>query len=215
MGQAQPPQDKTITIWIAKDKMRRDQGDTSSIAKLDNDKLVVYRLNHSKKTYTELSVGSSDLQGAASAMAGDLKLKVTATNESKKIGNWNCKKYLQTMEMGITPITSEIWASEDIKIPYYEFYEKVSATMMAQQPQTKVPVAAILEETKKIKGVPVLTTTTMTVMKNIQVNTSRELLEVKEETAPAGTFDLPEGYTKQAISQDPGMSTMPGQSKPQ
>jgi len=32
------------------------------------------------------------------------------------------------------PMTSEVWASEDIKIPYYELYEKLSTAMMAHHP---------------------------------------------------------------------------------
>jgi hypothetical protein len=214
MGQAQPPQDKTATIWIAKDKMRRDQGDTSSIAKLEDNRVLIYHLNHQKKTYTELSLGSNDLQDTATAMVGDLKVKVVPTDESKKIGNWNCKKYLQEMDMGMMPITSEIWASEDIKIPYYDFYEKVSAAMTAQQPGMKMPMTAMQEEMKKIKGVPVLTITNMTIMQNTPVKSSRELLEIKEDTAPAGTFDIPQGYTKQAMPQNAGERMMPGKQKP-
>jgi hypothetical protein len=214
MGQVQPPQDKTATTWIAKDKMRRDQGDTSSIAKLENEKVLIYHLSHQKKTYTELSLGSRDLQDTASAMAGDIKVKVVPTDETKKIGNWNCRKYLQEMDMGMMPVTSEVWASEDIKIPYYDFYERVTAAMMAQQPGMKMPMDTMLEEMKKIKGVPVLTVTNMTIMQNTTVKSSRELLEVKEDTAPAGTYDIPQGYTKQAMPQNAGERMMPGKQKP-
>jgi hypothetical protein len=214
MGQAQPPQDKTATIWIAKDKMRRDQGDTSSIAKLEKDRVLIYHLNHQKKSYTELSLGSNDLQDTAASMAGDLKVKVVATDESRKIGNWNCRKYLQEMDMGMMPITSEIWASEDIKVPYFDFYERVSTAMMAQQPGMKMPMEGMQEEMKKIKGVPVLTVTNMTIMKNTTVKSSRELLEIKEDTAPPGTFDIPQGYTKQAMPQNAGERMMPGKQKP-
>jgi hypothetical protein len=215
MGQSQPPEDKTATVWIVKDKMRRDQGDMSTIAKLENDKVVVFHLNHPQKTYMELSMGSDDLQDLASAIGGDMKVKITPTNESKKIGNWNCKKYLQEMDMGMMPMRSEVWASEDIKIPYQDFYERLSMAMMAQQPGMTVPMETMQEEMAKIKGVPVLTTTSMTVMKGTTVKSSRELLEIKEGTAPAGIFDIPQGYTKQAMPQAPGKRKMPGKQKPQ
>jgi hypothetical protein len=215
MGQAQPPDDKTATIWIAKDKMRRDQGDMSTIAKLVNDKVVVFHLNHPKKTYMELSMGSADLQEMASAIGGDIKVKITPTNESKKIGNWNCKKYIQEMDMGMMPMRSEIWASEDIKIPYQDFYERLSVAMAAQQPGMTMPMEAMQEEMHKIKGVPVLTSSSMTVMKNTTVKSSRELLEIKEDTAPAGIFDIPEGYSKQEMPQAPGKRKMPGKQKTQ
>jgi hypothetical protein len=215
MGHAQPPQDQTVTTWIAKDKMRKDQGDMSTIARLDNDKVVIFHINHPKKTYMELSMGSDDLQGMASAMGGDIKVKVTPTNETKKIGNWNCRKYLQDMDMGMMPMRSEVWASEDIKIPYQDFYERVSLTMGSQQPGMGAPMGAMQQEMKKIKGIPVLTVSSMTVMKDTVVKSSRELLEVKEDTAPAGIFDIPQGYTKQTLPQGLGDRKKPGKQKAQ
>jgi len=54
----------------------------------------------------------------------------------------------------------------------------------------KGSMQAMQEEMKKIRGVPVLTTTTTTMMKDVTMKSSRELLEIKEDTAPAGTFDV-------------------------
>lgn len=216
MGQAQPPQDKMSNVWISKDKMRMDHGEVSSIAQVVDEKVTIYHLNHANKTYTELVLGSNASQDAVSAMAGEMKVKVTPTSETKKIGNWNCKKYLQEMDMGMMPIKSEIWASEDIKMPYADFYEKLSAAMTAGQPGMGVSSKAMQEEMKKIKGVPVLTVTNMTMMKNVNVKSSRELLEIKEDTAPAGTFDIPAGYKRQVMMQDSSgrkMPKMPGKQK--
>lgn len=213
MGHAQPPQDKTATVWISRDKMRRDQGDTSSIAILEKDKLIIYHLNHPKKTYTELSLGPKDVHETASSMASDIKVKVVPTDETRKIGTWNCRKYLQEMDMGMMPMTSEIWATEDIKIPEIDFYERVSSAMAAPQPGMNMPTAGMQEEMKKIKGMPVLTLTTMTIMQNTTVKTSRELVEIKEDTAPPGAFDIPKGYTRQAMPHNAGERMMPGKQK--
>ncbi len=215
MGHAQPPQDTVATVWIAKDKMRRDQGEMSSIALVEKDKVVIYQINHPKKTYMELSLGSDAVQDMASAMAGEIKVKVTPTGEKKKIGQWNCTKYIQEMDMGMMPMTSEIWASEDIKIPFQEIYEKLSAAMTGQPPGSQKSMEAMQAEMKKIKGVPVLTVTTTTVMKDATMKSSRELLEVKEDTAPAGIFDLPEGYAKQTLPQGLGERKKPGKQKTQ
>ena len=214
MGHAQPPQDKISTTWVAQDKMRTDQGDSSTIAKLENGKMVVYHLNHSKKTYTLLSMGSDALQDLASGMGREINVKITPTGETKKIGNWNCMKYLQEMDMGMMPVASEIWASEDIKIPYKDFYEKSAMAMMPQQPGMKMSQQAMQEEMKKIKGVPVLTITSTTMMQNTTIKSSRELIEIKEDTAPAGIFDIPAGYTKQEMPQGLGERRMPGKQKP-
>ncbi len=215
MGQSQPPQDKTSTVWLTKDKMRTDHGDASTIAMVVDGKLVIYQINHVKKSYTEMVVGSDGTQQAIPGMPGEMKVKVTPTSETRKISNWNCRKYLQEMDMGMMPINSEIWASEDIKMPYADFYEKLSTTAVAGQPGMGMTSQAMTEEMKKIKGVPVLTITSMTMMKNVNMKTSRELLEIKEGTAPAGTFDLPSGYTKQASIQDFSGRKIPGKQKPQ
>ena len=87
MGQAQPAQDRTVTTWITQDKMRRDEGEMSSLAIVEKGKMVVYHINHPQKLYTEMSLGSDDIQELASGMSGEIKVKVTPTGESKKIGN--------------------------------------------------------------------------------------------------------------------------------
>jgi hypothetical protein len=48
------------------------------------------------------------------------------------------------MDMGMLS-TSEIWASEDIKIPYRDLYEKLSSANMAQQPGMKAAMQAMPE----------------------------------------------------------------------
>jgi len=212
MGQVQPPQDKIATIWISQDKIRIDQGNMVSIGKVENGSLVLYHIDHSKKTYTVLD--SEAMRNFASGMAGETKVKITPTGNSKTIGNWNCKKYLQEMDMGMMPMSSEIWASEDIKMPYKDLYEKFATAMMPQQPGMQASAQAMQEELKKIKGFPVLTTTTMTMMQNSTIKSSRELLEIKEDTAPAGTFDIPAGYVKQELPQGMSGQRMPGKQKP-
>jgi hypothetical protein len=211
MGQAQPARDSVATVWLAKDNMRRDQGETSIIAKIENGKVIITHLNHQKKTYTELPLG----QDGGAGMTGDVKVKVTPTGETKQIGKWKCRKYLQEMDVGMMPTSSEIWATEDIQMPYHEFYERLSSAVMSQQPGMKPPSEAFQEETKKIKGIPVLTITSTTMMKDVTIKSSRELVEIREDKAPAGTFEIPPGYARQEMPRDAGPKRMPGKPKPQ
>jgi hypothetical protein len=51
------------------------------------------------------------------------------------------------------------------------------------------------EEMKKIKGVPVLTTTSISMM-GATMSSITELIEFKEASAPKGTFSIPSGYKK-------------------
>ncbi|MGV8074738.1 MAG: DUF4412 domain-containing protein [Syntrophobacteraceae bacterium] len=209
MGQTQPAKDIISTTWISKDKMRRDQDESSSITTTVNGKLVVYQLNHTNKTYAELTTDLDGAEDPAMSMAGKMKVKITPTSETKKIGNWNCRKYIQEVDMGMMPMTTEIWASEDIKTPYADFYEKLASSMTGAQSSMGMMSKAMMEENKKIKGVPVLTVTNMTMMQNVNVKSSTELLEIKEITAPAGTFDIPSDYTKQDMMGGYGSHRMP------
>lgn len=214
MGQSQPPQDKTSTVWLTKDKMRTDHGDASTIAMVVDGKLVIYQINHVKKSYTEMVVGSDGTQQAIPGMPGEMKVKVTPTSETRKIGNWNCRKYLQEMDMGMMPMTSEVWASEEVKMPYTDFYEKLSLAMIPGQPGMGMASKAMMEEMKKVRGVPVLTVTNMTMMKNVTIKSSRELLEIREGTAPAGTFEIPAGYAKRASMTDFSGRKLPKKPQP-
>jgi hypothetical protein len=63
--------------------------------------------------------------------------------------------------------------------------------MMASQPGFD----KIIAEMKKIKGVVVSQTGTVSVMGN-DVTTTTQLLECEDKAAPAGTYELPAGYTK-------------------
>lgn len=214
MGQVQPPQDRVSTTWITSDKMRTDQGDSSTIAMVVDGKLVLYHLNHANKSYSELTVGSDGTVNTPPGMPGEMKVKVTPTSETRKIGNWNCRKYLQEMDMGMMPMTSEVWASEEVKMPYTDFYEKLSLAMIPGQPGMGMASKAMMEEMKKVRGVPVLTVTNMTMMKNVTIKSSRELLEIREGTAPAGTFEIPAGYAKRASMTDFSGRKLPKKPQP-
>jgi hypothetical protein len=210
MGQTQPASDEMFVTWMGKDKARLDHGeDTSIIVRLD--KKMIYMINHAEMKYGEMpfnetsdiltaAVSGSDLSDEEKAQAQKMmkgfasmmqpKVTVKETGEAQKIKNWNCKKYIMTMEMMGTKSTSEIWATEDIKIDY-ELYKTLGLSMMPKTPG----LDKMLEEMKKIKGLTVLSTGTTSVM-GTDVKSTQELLEVSEKSAPAGTYEVPEGYKK-------------------
>jgi hypothetical protein len=92
------------------------------------------------------------------------------------------------------PMSGEIWATEDLKMDY-DLYNKYMAAMMGKGGMFGDFMDQIVTEMKKIKGIPVLTITTMNMM-GTSIKTTQELIEYKEGTAPAGHFNLPGGYKK-------------------
>jgi hypothetical protein len=129
------------------------------------------------------------MEGFAEMMQPEVSIK--ETGETQKIKNWKCQKYIMTMKMMGTTTTSEVWATEDIKVDY-ELYLTLRLSMMPKSPG----LDKMLEEMKKIKGLTVLSTGTMSMM-GTDVKTTQELIEVSEKSAPAGTYEVPEGYKKE------------------
>mgnify|MGYP000861573871 FL=1 len=213
MGQTQPPRDTTQSIWMTEDKARSDGDKQSIIMRLDTG--MVYFLDHTQKAYQEMPMDASriaDQMGNDRRMSREdranmgrmaqnmmkMNVTVTETGEKRRIGDWNCRKYLQTVEMFMGPSNSEVWATEDIKVDQ-NLYARFSGALLGSNPGAKDNMDAIIREMKKIKGVPVLTTTTATMMKST-VKSTMELLEFKEGRAPAGIFEIPSGYTKRDMA---------------
>ncbi|MFB0564630.1 MAG: DUF4412 domain-containing protein [Candidatus Aminicenantaceae bacterium] len=202
MGQTEPAKDETGGTWISKDKFREDNGEESSfIVRLDLKK--IYFINHQEKTYAEMSF-PVDLEKILAPEAiqrlqmMEITSKITPTSETRKIKNWNCKKYL--IELGISmmgmtmPMTQEIWASKDLGIDL-DLYKKFNKEVLAINPWTK----GLADEIQKIEGYPVLSSFSMKMM-GAEIKFQEEVVSVEKKDAPAGNYDIPEGYTKAAYN---------------
>ncbi len=197
MGQSQPAKDEEVMTWLAKDKMRRDEGDTTMLVRFDTKK--IYMINHSDKTYSDMDL-PIDLDQAmppeAKQMMDSMNMTstVTDTGEAKTINNWNCKKYLVEIAvsmMGMSmPITMHIWTSEDLGVDA-DLYKKFYAETLSLNPMFK----EFIEEFKKMDGYPVRTEFSMKMM-GAEQKQWEEVVSVEKKDAPAGTYDLADGYTK-------------------
>lgn len=209
MGQTQPAQDLTNETWITSDKIVTMNEKQKTI--IDMNMKSITMVNHEKKVIVNMPMDFSknmDKQGDMSSEEKaqfqqfmgkmmQINVKVEETNERKNIGNWNCRKYLQTINMSMGTTKSEIWATEDIKVDE-DIYAKYSAGMLAQLPGMSQNMGAVTDELKKIKGVHVYSEQTITMMGQPMKSTI-ELLEFKEGKAPSNLFDLPTGYKKEDV----------------
>ena len=206
MGQTQPATDMISESWITSDKVVTMSKKQKVI--MDMNKKIITMIDHETKSIVDMPMNfskSMDKKGDMSAeeKAGfqqfmgkmmQMDVKVEETNERKKIGKWNCQKYLQTINMAMGTTTSEIWATEDIKVDE-DLYTKYSVGMLAQMPGMSQNMSAITQELKKIKGVHVYSEQTVTMMGQ-PMKSSIELMEFKEGKTPSNIFDLPTGYKK-------------------
>ncbi|MFQ6083127.1 MAG: DUF4412 domain-containing protein [Candidatus Aminicenantia bacterium] len=194
MGQTNPEKDETLITWMSKDKYRNDSGQESSfIVRLDKNK--IYHLDHTKKSYSMIDLPvdlSKILPPQAQQMMQMFKMTaaVTDTGETKKIKDWNCRKYLVDLKGAMMSMNMEIWATKDLELDY-ETYQKFSDSVMSLNPMFK----DIFDEIKKIDGYRVLSFSTVSIM-GTSYKVSEEIIDVQEKSAPSGTYDIPEGYTQ-------------------
>jgi hypothetical protein len=189
--------DSVTVLWLGAQRARTDQGEESSMIML-LDQGLMYFIDHKKQRYTEMPMDlskeleseNSQAAGLFKGLMGGMSAKVTETAETKKIGKWNCRKYLIEYTMPMGKSNAEAWATTDIKIDYELFYTASNAMMAAQPGFGKV-----LEELKKIKGIIVYQVSVANAM-GAAVTTTTEVLECLEKAAPAGIYELPGGYKK-------------------
>ncbi len=207
MGQTQPAQDFINESWITSDKIVTMNEKQKTI--IDMNKKIITMVNHEKKVIVNMPMDFSKNMNKQGDMSSEEKaqfqqfmgkmmqidVKVEETNERKKIGKWNCRKYLQTIKMAMGTTNSEIWATQDINIDR-DLYAKYSAGMLAQLPGMSQNMSSVIGEIEKIQGVHVYSEQTITMMGK-PMKSSIELIEFKEEKAPSSVFDLPADYKKE------------------
>ena len=212
MGQKSPETNDTSIVWLTDGKSCCLTGSNESII-FDSEKGSVFMVNHERKEYSLIPMNLFDAGGEvesdggelshaqqmAQVMAGSMKITVIPTDQTDKIGDWDVKLYNVELAIVMMPSKQEIWATEDIKIDY-AMYNAVSNGMMAQMPGFE----KIIEEMKKIKGIPVKTVTRTSAMGG-EIVTTAKLIEYAEKDAPDGVFDIPEGYKKVEAGMGMGM----------
>jgi hypothetical protein len=197
----QPARDETTTVWVGKDRMARLGGNTTFIIRGDQKKL--YLVDTAAKTYSELDLPIDvlkyfppEVQAQIGPMLQQMKYtaKITPTGEAKKIGAWNAKLYKAEianatgMKMDI-----DMWVTKDLAIDV-PAYKELAYSLQGLQPGFE----DVTKEMAKIDGISVLTENTMSIMGNT-VKSREEILSAETKPAPAGTYDVPTGLTKEAF----------------
>lgn len=208
MGQTTPETNDTTTMWLTEGKAYSSMSDTAAVIfYLERGEICF--INHEEKQYSLMPMDLGEIidevleeedeearqmaevvKGMAGAIMGSARISVTPTEETRKIGEWDCTKYNVDLTMAMMNSKQELWATEDIQVDY-KMFQAVSGGMMARMPGYD----KILEGMKQIKGVPVKTVATASIMGSEAVTTT-ELIEYAEKDAPDGIYDIPEGYKK-------------------
>ena len=196
MGQTQPETDEVHVTWVGDKQLRMDQGSTTTIVNLDDQKMVM--VNHGAKTYNEvaLPVDISTLlpPGMAEQMMSMMKFEVTITpsDETRKVGEWTAKRYDLEMTSPMMSMKSVLWASTETPIDFSKYFDLYSQVMSLQP-----GVEDMMEQMRRIDGYVVSQEGTMSMkfMGETTVGTLDSVTSIEEADAPAGTYAPPADYT--------------------
>lgn len=200
MGKKQPAKDQFTEQWIGDDTFAQvSEGQT---VVLDLSKKVIYVIYPGTKSYVEakLPLDMSKLlsEQAAQAIAMmQMTVAVKPSGKSKKVGDWNCKGYDINMTMGggMMSMDMKAWVTTDVPFDWKAFSDKMFPHVMKLTGSLGMDENAI-KEFKKLEGFQVATEMKMSAM-GAEINANSQVVEISKKSAPAGTYSVPAGYTKQ------------------
>jgi hypothetical protein len=221
-GQQMPGKTDTAVSWLSSGRAYQDHGDGTASLYIAADS-AIYLIDHGRKSVFQLNLSqgfpfsallnaqmgdtnaagdtlsdeeqkaqeelAAQMSGLAEAMMKSSKVSVEATGEKKKFGSWEAEKYGVDISMGTMQSKGEIWATSAAPEAYHAF-QRLAFSQLA----TSGGFQEVMKEVEKIKGITVYSKSTVSIM-GMDVDVETELLEMKETEAPAGTYEIPKGYT--------------------
>jgi hypothetical protein len=140
-----------------------------------------------------------EVQKKMEAMMGGAagSFDVQKTGTTRKVAGYTCENW--TVTLGQLSRSEECLTSE-LQFPvqawdaYRDFAESIKSMTTALGPMGK-NIAEMQEKFKSMKGFPLASTTTVSVMGRSTTTTS-EVTEIKRGPIPASAWEIPAGYTK-------------------
>jgi hypothetical protein len=181
---------KTV-CYISGPKMRVEMqgpmGNAVSIQRYDQGKM--YQLYPNNKMYMEMPVPKPGPEVEA-----QLQVTTTKTDETKKVGDYNCTRYDVTVKgapnMPPEGITTQYWTTTDVDVA--DDWTKFSDAQARSQ-STKQAA-----EMAKVKGFPIQVEMTSPAGKMTMTVTT-----VKKQDVPDSMFEVPADYQKMAMPTAP------------
>ena len=139
-------------------------------------------------------------------MGGMFKVDVQKVGTSRTIAGYHCDNW--TVSIGQFS-KSEECVTTAVKLPeqawegYKSYYDSMKSMMAAMGPMAK-GMESMGEQLRKMKGLPLATTSTTDIMGRKSVTTS-EVTAINRGPIPASAWAIPSGYTK---VENPMMKTM-------
>jgi hypothetical protein len=201
--QTQPAVDEVTQQWFGKDRTALHKSDTSILLRLDQKKF--YIVSHGPKTYFALDLPVDFRSYVPKEMAPMLEMmskmmkfdaKVDATDEKQTINGFPCQLYKIdiTGPMGMR-IAQKLWTSKAVKFDLTAYKDQ----FMTQQAMMGPLGGDWWKKFEVLEGFPILTESVTTMGKK-SFGSRDEVKSITEKAAPAGTYDIPEGYTEKKFN---------------
>lgn len=184
----QPDKTQTVTTYYTPHATRSNAGDAAMI--MDFKTMDMYNLNTANKTYTKMNLNEmGDQMAAAAKMMGNMK--VTATNETKTIAGYKCKKYVMKSMMGET----EFWVSKDVKgaDELMKISKKLAKSFENNPIMSQMSNIGMIN---KMDGFPV-----QTITKIMGGSSTTTLTSIKKKSVNKDLLTVPAGYTQKEMKQ--------------
>lgn len=185
-----------VKTYYTTTAIRTDVGDQITIMDLDG--MMMYQLDATNKTYTQVRMDKLEMPGMdeqqLQAMQEMMKqmmdeLKITPTNETKKIAGYKCTKYNLTLMME----THEYWISREVK--EYQELKAISTKMLKifeRNPMLQhTNIAGMME---KFDGFPV-----QMILNTMGGTITTTLTHIETISLDKKLFKVPAGYIRQQI----------------
>lgn len=195
MGVERPATDQEITLWVANDRMAQIGGQMAVLVRLDQKK--IYLIDPTDKTAMTIDLPIDFKQlvpPEAAGMVDQIKammkaeVKVTPTEETTKVGPWTAKlTKIEAKSMQMTATISQ-WLTDQIKFPNQAGYAEMVQSL------GEISSQSWLGELAKLSGFAVRSEMTLDVMGS-KIVSRNEVTAAETKPAPAGTYEVPAGYT--------------------
>jgi hypothetical protein len=202
----EPAEDSTEVTWLAKDRMRVEEGDKITIVRLDLKKIFV--LDKQAKTVSTLEIPvvleqyiPEESREIAAQLTSRTKAELKTTTETKKIKDWNATKVMLTVSMPAGGSAYDMWVTKDVAFDRAAWME-----LMIARYSMRIDGAATTAEMKKIDGYPVLVERRQQ-LQAVEQKSRDELVSIEEKEAPAGWYDAPKDYAEKPYNALGGMSS--------
>jgi hypothetical protein len=197
-GVVQPAEDSEREIWIGEKKLCTLSNNWKII--LDINQNVMFIVNRQDSSYVESSLPFEWSKVVSQDMVSMLKVfetkgSVKQSGNKKKIGKWECQEYevnSYIMYQGnkVNETDSKIWASREVLSNIENFPQ-----LMRIMRKFANYDSSFIDQLSRIEGYQV-SLESLFYPKGFSVASNQKVIEVIEIDPPAGTYEIPAGYSK-------------------